>query len=163
MLQLQLRQRELKQAALNAKKEGDMDLARDYLRQAKGIQPLIEASKAGLPVDMDSIPLSPLEKIELSISQKDESFTLVSAEDFLEGSNGTDEQIYENLEMQLVKQIMVTNIFAEYYLRIRFDVNKCALNNRIEWYEWCKFLTFNFTVVLVYARPLESIGRCIWI
>jgi len=115
MLQLQLRQRELKQAALNAKKEGDMDLARDYLRQAKGIQPLIEASKAGLPVDMDSIPLSPLEKVELSISQKDESFTLVSAEGFLEGSNGTDEQIYENLEMQLVKQIMVRNIFAEYH------------------------------------------------
>jgi coiled-coil and C2 domain-containing protein 1 len=121
MLQLQLRQRELKQAALNAKKEGDMDLARDYLRQAKGIQPLIEASKAGLPVDMDSIPLSPLEKVELSISQKDESFTLVSAEGFLEGSSGTDEQIYENLEMQLVKQIMVTNIFSR-ILRIRFGM-----------------------------------------
>ncbi|XP_012528243.1 coiled-coil and C2 domain-containing protein 1-like isoform X2 [Monomorium pharaonis] len=105
MMQLQLRQRELKQAALNAKKDGDMDLARDYLRQAKGIQPLIEASKAGLPVDMTSIPLSPLEKVELSISQKDENFVLVSSEDFLEGMNGTDEQIYENLETQLIKQI----------------------------------------------------------
>jgi len=64
---LQLRQRELKQVALNAKKDGDMDLARNYLRQAKGIQPLIEASKAGLPVDMSSIPLSPLEKVELVV------------------------------------------------------------------------------------------------
>ncbi|XP_024875330.1 coiled-coil and C2 domain-containing protein 1-like, partial [Temnothorax curvispinosus] len=105
MLQLQLRQRELKQAALNAKKDGDMDLARDYLRQAKGIQPLIEASKAGLPVDMTSIPLSPLEKVELSTSQKDENFILVSSEDFLEGLNGTDDKIYENLETQLIKQI----------------------------------------------------------
>ncbi|XP_019696185.1 coiled-coil and C2 domain-containing protein 1-like isoform X2 [Harpegnathos saltator] len=105
MIQLQLRQRELKQAALNAKKDGDMDLARDYLRQAKGIQPLIEASKAGLPVDMNSIPLSPLEKVELSISQKDDNFTLVSAEDLIEDPNGTDNQIYENLEAQLIKQI----------------------------------------------------------
>ncbi|XP_026824708.1 coiled-coil and C2 domain-containing protein 1-like isoform X2 [Ooceraea biroi] len=100
--QLQLRQRELKQAALNAKNDGDMDLARDYLRQAKGIQSLIEASRAGLPVDMNSIPLSPLEKVELSISQKDENFVVVSTE---EGSSGTDEQIYENLETQLIKQI----------------------------------------------------------
>lgn len=107
MLQLQLRQRELKQAALNAKKDGDMDLARDYLRQAKGIQPLIEASKAGLPVDMTSIPLSPLEKVELSTTQKDENFVLVSSEDFLEGLSGTDDKIYENLETQLIKQIKV--------------------------------------------------------
>ncbi|KAL6419462.1 hypothetical protein ACFW04_011389 [Cataglyphis niger] len=105
MIQLQLRQRELKQAALNAKQDGDMDLARDYLKQAKGIQPLIEASKAGLPVDMNSIPLSPLEKVELNICQKDENFILVSAEDFLEGGSGTDDQIYENLETQLIKQI----------------------------------------------------------
>lgn len=107
MLQLQLRQRELKQAALNAKKDGNIDLARDYLRQAKGIQPLIEASKAGLPVDMSSIPLSPLEKVELNSTQKDETFILVSADDFLEGSSGTDDQIYENLETQLIKQIKV--------------------------------------------------------
>lgn len=107
MIQLQLRQRELKQAALNAKQDGDMDLARDYLKQAIGIQPLIEASKAGLPVDMNSIPLSPLEKVELSISQKDENFVLVSTEDFLEGSSGTNDQIYENLETQLIKQIKV--------------------------------------------------------
>lgn len=107
MLQLQLRQRELKQAALNAKKDGDMDLARDYLRQAKGIQPLIEASKAGLPVDMTSIPLSPLEKVELSTSQKNDNFVLVSSEDVLEGLNETDDKIYENLETQLIKQIKV--------------------------------------------------------
>ncbi|XP_032665522.1 coiled-coil and C2 domain-containing protein 1-like isoform X2 [Odontomachus brunneus] len=105
MIQLQLRQRELKQAALNAKKDGDMDLARDYLRQAKGIQPLIEASKAGLPVDMNSIPLSPLERVELSISQKDDNFTLVSAEDLFDDPSGSDDQIYENLEAQLIKQI----------------------------------------------------------
>lgn len=84
-----------------------MDLARDYLRQAKGIQPLIEASKAGLPVDMTSIPLSPLEKVELTTSQKDDNFVLVSSEDVIEGLDGTDDKIYENLETQLIKQIKV--------------------------------------------------------
>lgn len=116
MLQLQLRQRELKQAALNAKKDGDMDLARDYLRQAKGIQPLIEASKGGLPVDMNSIPLSPLERVELSISQKDDNFSMVSAEDFMEDSDGTSDQIYENLEAQLIKQIKVTYLKCKIYI-----------------------------------------------
>lgn len=107
MVQLQQRQRELKQAALNAKKDGDLDLAREYLRQAKGIQPLIDASKTGLPVDMNSIPLSPLEKVELTTSQKDEYFTLISNEDCIEESGNTDDQIYENLEAQLIKQIKV--------------------------------------------------------
>ncbi|XP_076377000.1 lethal (2) giant discs 1 isoform X2 [Megalopta genalis] len=106
---LQQRQHELKQAAFNAKKEGDLELARNYLRQAKGIDPLIEASTAGLPVDMNTIPLSPLAKMELnadsSIGQLDESFELVSSEHCLEEATGTDEEIYENLEAQLVKQM----------------------------------------------------------
>lgn len=108
---LQQRQHELKQAALDAKKDGDLELARTYLRQAKGIDPLIEASKGGLPVDMNSIPVSPLAKMELNASsitgQTDDSFTLVSSADCLEEATGTDEQIYENLESQLMKQIKV--------------------------------------------------------
>ncbi|XP_014612252.1 PREDICTED: coiled-coil and C2 domain-containing protein 1-like isoform X2 [Polistes canadensis] len=109
MIQLQQRQHELKQAALKAKKDGDLELARDYLRQAKGIQPLIQASIAGLPVDMNSIPLSPVAKMELSAhgltGQTDENFQLVNSEDCLEESGGSDEQIYDNLENQLIKQI----------------------------------------------------------
>ncbi|OAD54205.1 Coiled-coil and C2 domain-containing protein 1-like [Eufriesea mexicana] len=106
---LQQRQHELKQAALNAKKDGDIELARTYLRQAKGIDPLIEASRGGLPVDMNSIPLSPGAKKELNvdsiISLLDDNFTVVNTEDCLEEATGTDEQIYENLESQLMKQI----------------------------------------------------------
>ncbi|XP_054004051.1 coiled-coil and C2 domain-containing protein 1-like isoform X2 [Hylaeus anthracinus] len=106
---LQQRQHELKQAALNAKKDGDLELARNYLRQAKGMDPLIEASTAGLPVDMNSIPLSPLAKIELNADgmggQVDDNFTLVFSEDCSEEGTGTNEQIYGNLEAQLQKQI----------------------------------------------------------
>lgn len=108
---MQQRQHELKQAALNAKKDGDIELARTYLRQAKGIDPLIEASKGGLPVDMNSIPLSPQAKKELNadsiIGLLNDSFTIINTEDCLEETNGTDEQIYENLESQLTKQIKV--------------------------------------------------------
>ncbi|XP_068987998.1 coiled-coil and C2 domain-containing protein 1-like isoform X3 [Bombus flavifrons] len=106
---LQQRQHELKQAALNAKKEGDIELARSYLRQAKGMDPLIEASRGGLPVDMNSIPLSPAAKTELNadsiIGLLDDSFTIVDTEDCSEKVIGTDEEIYENLESQLMKQI----------------------------------------------------------
>lgn len=99
-------------AALKAKKEGDLDLARDYLRQAKGIDPLLNASAAGLPVDLNSIPLSPEAKLELedqdSGSNKisDDGFTVISSMDCTEAS-GTDQEIYDNLEAQLSKQIKV--------------------------------------------------------
>ncbi|XP_076767231.1 lethal (2) giant discs 1 isoform X2 [Xylocopa sonorina] len=106
---LQQRQHELKQAALNAKKDGDIELARTYLRQAKGMDPLIEASMGGLPVDMTSIPLSPRAKDELNanniIASGDDNFTIVNREDCLEEASGTDEEIYENLEAQLMKQM----------------------------------------------------------
>lgn len=111
MVMLQQRQREFKEAALKAKKDGDLDLARDYLRQAKGMQPLIQASIAGLPVDMNSIPLSPVAKLELVANgltgQTDENFQLIFNEDCLEEPGGSDEQIYDNLENQLIKQIKV--------------------------------------------------------
>ena len=49
------RQNMFKQAALEAKKSGDVELAKDYLRMAKGIDPLISANKCGVPVDMDTV------------------------------------------------------------------------------------------------------------
>ena len=112
MMQIQQRQQEFKLAALKAKKEGDLELARDYLRQAKGLDPLIEASKSGLPVDMNSIPLSPEAKMQLTAtgldSKLDEGFDLISKEECSEEATGTDDQIYENLEAQLLKQIKVS-------------------------------------------------------
>lgn len=72
---------------------------------------MIEASKGGLPVDMNSIPLSPQAKKELNadsiIGLLNDSFTIINTEDCLEETTGTDEQIYENLESQLTKQIKV--------------------------------------------------------
>ena len=43
------------QAALQAKKEGDKAAALEYLRSAKGFEPLLEATENGLPVNMDTV------------------------------------------------------------------------------------------------------------
>jgi hypothetical protein len=49
------RQKEFKEAALQAKRKGEVNQAKEYLRLAKGFDPLIEASNSGLPVDMDTV------------------------------------------------------------------------------------------------------------
>jgi coiled-coil and C2 domain-containing protein 1 len=49
------RQKEFKEAALQAKRKGEMNQAKEYLRLAKGFDPLIEASNSGLPVDMETV------------------------------------------------------------------------------------------------------------
>ena len=49
------RQGMFKQAALEAKKSGELPLAKEYLRMAKGIDPLISANTCGVPVDMDTV------------------------------------------------------------------------------------------------------------
>ncbi|XP_034936610.1 coiled-coil and C2 domain-containing protein 1-like isoform X2 [Chelonus insularis] len=105
-LLLQKRQIELKRAALMAKKNGNLEQARDYLRQAKGIDPLIQASRCGLPVDMSSIPLSPNAQTQMNdenVSSSD-GFALISTTDCETSEPGTAAEIYENLEKLLVKQ-----------------------------------------------------------
>lgn len=51
------RQKQYKLAALEAKKKGEINQAKEYLRLAKGFDPLIEASNCGLPVDMDTVSI----------------------------------------------------------------------------------------------------------
>jgi coiled-coil and C2 domain-containing protein 1 len=51
------RQSLFKQAALEAKKSNEIELAKEYLRMSKGIDPLISANKCGVPVDMDTVIL----------------------------------------------------------------------------------------------------------
>ena len=49
------RQNLFKQAALEAKRSGQIDLAKEYLRSSKQIDPLLNANKCGVPVDMDTV------------------------------------------------------------------------------------------------------------
>ena len=42
-------------AALEAKKKGEIEEAKEYLRNCKGLTGLIEASRGGLPVNMATV------------------------------------------------------------------------------------------------------------
>lgn len=59
------RQKEFKQAALHAKQKGEMAEAKEFLKTAKGFDPLIDAAQGGLPVDISSLPVPPSAKSQL--------------------------------------------------------------------------------------------------
>ncbi|XP_051898018.1 coiled-coil and C2 domain-containing protein 1A isoform X2 [Pristis pectinata] len=65
---LQNRKKQFMQAALHKKQKNDIEGAKLYLRQAKGLDPMIEAAKAGLPVDITKVPAPP---------ENEEDFVLV--------------------------------------------------------------------------------------
>ncbi|VEN43145.1 unnamed protein product [Callosobruchus maculatus] len=99
VLILLAKQKQFKQAALNAKKKGEMMEAKEFLRQAKGFDKLIEAARAGLPVDWSSIPVSPEAK-----SQLDNEYNIVMGEEATEESSA-DLDVLARLENQLQKQL----------------------------------------------------------
>lgn len=90
------RQKEFKEAALQAKRKGEVNQAKEYLRLAKGFDPLIEASNSGLPVDMDTIPVPPDMKVVLETD-----FDFITVDDCVPGS---DAEIFDKLEEDLLKQ-----------------------------------------------------------
>ncbi|KAG8305448.1 hypothetical protein J6590_069787 [Homalodisca vitripennis] len=98
--QLLEKQKQFKLAALQAKKKGEVNQAKEYLRIAKGFDKLIEASNCGLPVDMATVPVPPSAKIALETD-----FDIVSAEDCTPGSPGSEDDILEKLEKDLIVQI----------------------------------------------------------
>ncbi|XP_077291007.1 lethal (2) giant discs 1 isoform X2 [Arctopsyche grandis] len=93
------RQKEFKEAALNSKKNGEIQEAKEYLRCAKGLDPLIEASKCGLPVDFSTVPLPPQAKQEL-----EDSFDVINTDDCDPNDDGLGD-IISRLEEQLTTQL----------------------------------------------------------
>nr|XP_057931773.1 coiled-coil and C2 domain-containing protein 1A isoform X1 [Doryrhamphus excisus] len=57
---LLLRRQAFLRAALRSKQMKDMAAATQHLRHAKGFDPMIDAAKSGLPVDITKIPSSPV-------------------------------------------------------------------------------------------------------
>lgn len=92
------RQRLFKEAALVSKQKGDIQQAKEYLRAAKGFEPLIEATQNGLPIDGSSIPTPP---------QMTEDFVVVSLPQPSDGNDLEREEIYRKIEMELQNQIAV--------------------------------------------------------
>lgn len=67
---LEGRKKQLLQAALHAKQKNDMEGAKMHLRQAKGLEPMLEASRNGLPVDIAKVPPAPVNKDDFALVQR---------------------------------------------------------------------------------------------
>nr|XP_060619618.1 coiled-coil and C2 domain-containing protein 1A isoform X1 [Anolis sagrei ordinatus] len=67
---LETRKKQLMQAALRAKQQNDIEGAKMFLRQAKGLDPMIEASQNGLPVDITKVPQAPVNKEDFTLGQR---------------------------------------------------------------------------------------------
>ncbi|XP_063404582.1 coiled-coil and C2 domain-containing protein 1-like isoform X4 [Mytilus trossulus] len=90
------RMNEYRTAALQAKKNNDIELAKKYIRIAKGFEPMIIAAESGLPVDMSQIPPSMVEDHETSTVS-------VSREDCELSGDRT--EVFKKLEQDLIQQI----------------------------------------------------------
>ncbi|KAG8194016.1 hypothetical protein JTE90_003617 [Oedothorax gibbosus] len=102
------RQKLFRQAALEAKKNGDIQQAKEYLRMSKGFDSMIEATKCGLPIDATSIPTPP--QLESS------DFVIVDYSECNEDQS--QEELYESLEKDLKHQIEVCTRNKEHFLRL---------------------------------------------
>ncbi|XP_077185923.1 coiled-coil and C2 domain-containing protein 1A [Paroedura picta] len=67
---LESRKKQLMQAALRSKQQNDIEGAKVFLRQAKGLDPMIEASQNGLPVDITKVPQAPMNKEDFTLAPR---------------------------------------------------------------------------------------------
>lgn len=93
------RQREFKQAAIDAKKANEIEQAKEYLRIYKGLDNLLDTARGGFPIDMATVPIPPSKRAAL-----EDGFTFVSQDECAEGDLG---DIRLRLEEQLCKQLMM--------------------------------------------------------
>lgn len=118
--ELTKRQKEFRIAAINAKKSGDMEQAKEYLRISKQFDNMINVAQGGLPVDLNTLPIPPSERSNL-----EDSFTFVTDTDCNEEGDG---DVTARMEEQLQKQLAMCKITRD-HLRALGDV---ASTNRFE-------------------------------
>ncbi|XP_059484969.1 coiled-coil and C2 domain-containing protein 1-like isoform X2 [Neocloeon triangulifer] len=102
------KQKEFKEAALAAKKRGDISEARELLRQAKGFDALLQASESGLPVDLDTLPVLPSLTASL-----DADFEYVTPPANCTGDEAS--EIYVKIEDDLKKQMKLCLATRDHY------------------------------------------------
>uniref|UniRef100_A0A2M4AEX3 Coiled-coil and C2 domain-containing protein 1-like n=1 Tax=Anopheles triannulatus TaxID=58253 RepID=A0A2M4AEX3_9DIPT len=105
------RQQQYRQAAVEAKKAGELDEAKEFLRVFKGLEKMVEIARAGGRVDLSTIPIAPAKRQALEAS-----FTIVSTDDCEQAEEaapaGSDVQDVDSetrirLEEQLSKQLIM--------------------------------------------------------
>uniref|UniRef100_A0A8C2RE18 Coiled-coil and C2 domain-containing protein 1A n=1 Tax=Capra hircus TaxID=9925 RepID=A0A8C2RE18_CAPHI len=113
---LEGRKKQLLQAALRAKQKNDVEGAKMHLRQAKGLEPMLEASRNGLPVDITKVPPAPVNKDDFALVQRpgpglsQESMCLNHSNQFTQLGNIAETSKFEKLaedckrSMEILKQ-----------------------------------------------------------
>ncbi|XP_050362156.1 coiled-coil and C2 domain-containing protein 1-like isoform X2 [Nymphalis io] len=121
------RQKQFKEAAIMAKKDGDIEQAKDYLRTAKGFESVIEAARGGLAVDLKSLPLPPSDKKRI-----EDTFDVISNEDCGPPDDSTisldDEDVMSRLHQQLTSQLKLCLTNRDHYKAM----GNIAESNRFE-------------------------------
>ncbi|CAE1174113.1 CC2D1 [Acanthosepion pharaonis] len=108
---LKERMAEYRNAAIQAKKENNMELAKAYLRQAKGFEPMLEAAEGGLPVDLTKVP-PPLNMDE----DYEDKFVFVNPEDC--EISGDRDEVYQKLQESLVSQIQMCSTSSKHFTKM---------------------------------------------
>ncbi|XP_053320316.1 coiled-coil and C2 domain-containing protein 1A [Spea bombifrons] len=67
---LEGRKKQLMAAALRSKQHRDLEGAKMFLRQAKGLESMIEAARGGLPVDISKVPSAPVREEDFTLQRK---------------------------------------------------------------------------------------------
>ncbi|KAM3962717.1 LOW QUALITY PROTEIN: lethal (2) giant discs 1 [Aphomia sociella] len=122
------RQKQFKEAAVKAKKSGDIEQAKEYLRAAMGFDSVIEAAKGGLIVDLKSLPLPPKNK-----EQIEHTFDVILAEDCGPSADtptvaADDEDALARLQQQLTAQLKLCLDNRDHYRAM----GNVAESNRFE-------------------------------
>ncbi|GAB1606435.1 coiled-coil and C2 domain-containing protein 1-like [Argonauta hians] len=108
---LKERMAEYRQAAILARKNQNMELAKAYLRQMKGFEPMIEAAEGGLPVDLSKVP-PPL----ITDKDREEKFVFVNPEDCT--LSGDREEVFKKLQESLVSQIQMCSANSKHFTKL---------------------------------------------
>lgn len=93
------RQKEFRAAAVEAKRNGDLETAKEYLKIFKGLENMLDVARGGLPVDLNTLPIPPSQRANL-----EDSFTIINDSDCSsDGLGDISIRLEEQLQGQLAK------------------------------------------------------------
>ncbi|EDO41324.1 predicted protein [Nematostella vectensis] len=122
------RQKEFKMAALNAKREGDLESARHWLRMSKGLDPMIENASNGMRVDISSVPPSPNSEKGPAPTAKEGDFVVVETSECRPNPRTPEEvtELFSRLEDGLIKQVEMCIRNGKHYQKLG-DINNTKM------------------------------------
>ena len=116
------RRTELLTAARQAQAKNDKESAIHYMKLRKGLDTMLEASKSGLPVNLEEIPPSPFSNVK----QTKPSAAVLS---HLKPASEGDASTFDLIEKQLEKQVKICDENAETYEKMGSTASSIQYQN----------------------------------